>query len=235
MTQKSILLAVLSGIVASADAATVSVNFAGNAGANGSLASSDVAGALAVSNWNNATSGAALVDSTGSASNITVTYTVGGWSNQYVGTTTADQHLMKGYLDISGTLATVTLNNLNPALTYQVYLYSDGENTSNGTPVARTGTFTLGGVSTGITDSAGAQFSGAYTPVAAGTTGAGNYTVFTISGSSSYNITAQGTAADAIDNVFRAPINALQITAVPEPTALALGALGLVALVRRRR
>lgn len=235
---KSLLVAALAGLALSAvaEAAVVSINFTGNAGANGSLSASDVAGALPVSNWNNATSGGALVDSTGAASTITVTYSVGGWSNQYVGTATANERLMKGYLDISGTTSTITLNNLSAAQTYQIYLYSDGENTSSGTPAARTGTFTINGIATGISDVAGAQFAGTFTPVTAGTTGAGNYTIVTVTGSTSYAISAQGTVADAIDNVYRAPLNGLQVVSVPEAgTASLLGACGLLALVRRRR
>ncbi|MDB6078986.1 MAG: hypothetical protein JWO82_2733 [Akkermansiaceae bacterium] len=235
---KSLLTATLAGLAlsAAASAALVSINFTGNAGANGSLSASDVAGALPAANWNNATSGSALVDSTGAASALTVTYNIGGWSNQFVGATTANERLMKGYLDINQNTATLTLNNLSASQTYQIYLYSDGENTSAAVPAVRTGTFTIGGVATGITDLAGAQFSGAFTPVTAGTTGAGNYTVFTVTGSTSYTISAQGTAADAIDNVFRAPINGLQVVSVPEAgTASLLGACGLLALTRRRR
>lgn len=206
---------VLGSLVLSSEAATVSVNFPGNAGANGTLAATDVTGAATAVNWNNSTaSGMALVDSTGAASAIKLTYSVGGWSNQFVTGTTPGHRLMKGYLDIGQAASTVKIDNLDPSTTYKIYLYSDGENSAAGAPVSRTGTFTVNGTATGITDTAGEQFEGTFTQVYPGTTGEGNYTVVTVTGSSSYTISAQGTAADATDNVYRAPLNALQIVSV---------------------
>ncbi|MCW1887457.1 hypothetical protein OKA04_22165 [Luteolibacter flavescens] len=212
---RSAFLALACALVIPAGGAVVSINFVGNAGANGSLAATDTAGVVAATHWNNVTqSGVALVDGTGAASAITATFTVGGWSSGIVTTETADKRMMKGYLDVGGGNTTVTLNNLNPALTYRIYLYSDGENTYVDAPVARTGTFTIGTVATGITDAPGEQFEGTFRRVYPGTTGEGNYTVVTVTGSASYVIQARGTAADATDNVFRAPINGIQIETV---------------------
>lgn len=195
---------------------TVSVNFPGNAGANGTLAAADVAGVVPVANWNNSTaSGMALVDSSGQASPVRVNYTVGGWSNQFVTATSANHRLMKGYLDIGQATATIQLTNLDPAQTYKIYIYSDGENSASGVPVSRTGGFTINGTVTGITDTAGEHFEGTFKEVYPGTTGEGNHTVVTVTGSSSYTISAAGSAADATDNVYRAPVNALQIVSVP--------------------
>ncbi|GAA5481447.1 hypothetical protein [Haloferula sargassicola] len=211
-----VLLLSLLGLPAMAE--TVSVNFVGNAGAGGSVAAGDTAGVAPAAHWNDVTtSGSALVDDSGAASPITVTFSVGGWANPENGGDSPDARLMKGYLDIGGPGATtVTLNGLDPAKTYRVYLYSDGQNASFGEPVSRTGTFVLGGITTGITDTAGEQFEGAYQRVYPGTTGEGNYTDVNLTGSASYSISIRGSAADGLDNLFRAPLNALQIVAVAE-------------------
>ena len=199
-------------------AETVSINFPGNAGADGTVAPNDTAGVVESPNWNNITQPAtALVDSSGNATPITIAFTVGGWSNNLIENTTPNHRLMTGYLDIGGTTAaTVTLNQLDPSKTYRIYIYSDGENTNQNAPVSRTGTFTVGSTATGITDTAGEQFEGTFKRVFPGTTGEGNYSEFTVTGAASYSIVARATAADGVDNVFRAPINAIQIVESPE-------------------
>jgi hypothetical protein len=193
----------------------VSINFPGNAGAAGTLTADDEAGVNPVMNWNNVTtSGQNLINSAGEGSAIRVVYTVRGWSNSLLEAEDAESRLMKGYLDIGGTnTTTITLQNLDPARSYRIYLYSDGENSNVDEPLSRTGTFELSDVSTGVTDTAGEQFRGTFHRVYPGTTGEGNFTDFTVSGSASYEILAKGTAAD-IDNVYRAPLNAIQIVEV---------------------
>ena len=213
-----IQLLFLLGLSFSATAETVSVNFVGSAGANGSLAPGDEAGASPATHWNNVTvSGAALVDATGAATGITVTFGAGGWMNTLNTGDSPNQRLMRGYLDIGGqAVTTVTLNGLDAAKTYRIFLYADGENTFDAEPVSRTGTYTVGGTATGITDTAGEQFEGTFQSVFPGTTGEGNYTSAVVSGAASYAISIRGTAADGIDGVYRSPLNALQVVEVTE-------------------
>ncbi|MCW1887455.1 hypothetical protein OKA04_22155 [Luteolibacter flavescens] len=234
MLRNSLLLAAVSGLTASAGAATVSINIVGGAGASGTLATTDVAGVVPAANWNNviATAGVdnaatPLVDSTGAASGISVSWTNIGPYQINTGNSTPNHTMFNGYLDNFEGLRTVSFTGLNAGLTYSFYLYSDGDNGTN----SRRGFFTMGGTTTVITDASG-NFDGTFVEVPTGTTGVGNYTVFTLSGSSSYDLTFRGTLEDDLP---RAALNGIQIVQVPEASTLLLGLLGLVPVIRRRR
>lgn len=250
MIKKPLLLFLAVGMIASANAAVVSINFVGAARGtteSRSLLAGDTAGAYSAVNWNNvSSSGAALLDSAGGSSSITVTTSgglPGGWGSDIITGTSGGEKLYKGYLDIAGSLTTLTLSGLVASETYQVYVYSNGENNNSGTAQTRTGTFTLGGVTTSITDGRADNventFDGTYNLVPAGSSAQGNYTVFTITGSTSYNLTAQGTFAEAGrggDDTFRAPLNGIQIVSIPEASTSLLGCCaGALMLLRRKR
>ncbi|MBB5350239.1 hypothetical protein HNR46_000463 [Haloferula luteola] len=214
MTLSLPLLGLLAGLSLAAD--TVSINFVGTAGDRGTLAPAESAGIIPATHWNNVTaSGTALIDNLGNTSAITVTYATGSWLNELNPGTTPDEKMMRGYLDIGGTAVTsILLDHLDPQATYQLYLYSDGENTAVGEPVSRTGAFEVAGTSTGITDTAGEQFEGNFITVYPGTTGEGNATCVEIHGAARYTLSIRGFAADGIDQVYRAPLNGLQIVRI---------------------
>jgi hypothetical protein len=210
----------------------------------------------AQANWNNvfgATGTAApgtLVRKDGQAAPTTVTWTS---SNLYTISTAdaADQNaaLMKGYLDTTNTSSTIVEVSGVPAewLAYDVYVYIDGDSNAG-----RAGNYTIssatGGTRTAtVSDTANwnvAAAGGAYTRANENardlTTDPGftpgNYLVFTGLQDLSFTLTAQGSLAGA--SPPRAPINAIQLVAtevVPEPSSMAILALGALALGRNPR
>ena len=234
MLTNSLAAALGVAVLTPAAASTISVNIVGGAGGNGTLAPTDLAGASPAINWNNVNNtagvdntGTSLFDADGVVTTVSISWTmIGTWAID-TGTSTPDQVLYNGYLDNFGDTRTVSLTGLDPATTYEVYVYSDGDNGDN----TRTGFFSMGGVTTGITDVPG-NFSGSYVEVAPGATTAGNYTVFTVSGSSSYDLDFQGSAADDLP---RAALNGIQIVPVPEVSTSLISLLGMVTLTLRRK
>ena len=241
---KPTYLFIAAGLLSPLQAAVVSINFGSNQ-TNGSLAPATAAGAYSAANWNNVSAdGATLVDSTGASTSVTVNGASGfpgSWGNGKITANTGGEQLYKGYLDIQGTATSLVIGGLSATTIYQIYVYSNGENNSNGLAQSRTGTFTLGGVSTGITDGRTGEvestFNGSYNLVPAGTTAEGNYTIFTVTGATSYTLTAQGTFAEPGrgDPYLRSPINGIQIVSVPEPTLGLLGGLAALVMLRVRR
>jgi hypothetical protein len=234
MFRSSIIIALASCFIVSAQAVTISVNFVGNAGVGGTLANGATAGVVPAANWNNLlansgidNTGTALVDSTGGSSGASISWSnIGPWAMN-VGNTTGDQQMLNGYLDNFEDLRTVTVSGLSASQTYQFYIYSDGDNGSN----TRTGSFTMGGVTTGIIDGPG-TFNGTFTEVPAGTNAPGNYAVFTLTGATSYDLTFHG---NNTDDLARAPLNGLQVVSIPESGSALLAAAGLVMSLRRSR
>ncbi|MBB5350233.1 hypothetical protein HNR46_000457 [Haloferula luteola] len=225
-------LATLGGLTPVAHAVTVSANIVGYAGASGTLDSSDLAGLVPASNWNqiehtgNDISVSNLVDSTGAPTALSVSWvSIGPWYMD-IGTSN-DQRLFNGYLDNFDEPRTITFSGFEAGTTYQIYLYIDGDNGTH----TRHGEYTLGGVTTTVVDAPG-NFSGSYEVVAAGTTGEGNATVFTVSGATSYDLVFHG---DLADDLPRAPLNAFQIVSVPEPSGGVLALLSFAGFLHRRR
>jgi hypothetical protein len=113
---------------------------------------------------------------------------------------------MKGYLDTSSTsVTTVTVAGL-PSGAYDVYLYADGDNRV----YTRTAAYRISGTgftatTTSLTDQAGTNFSGAFTPAA---NSSGNYLKFSISGT---GFTLTATPGASTNAAMRAPVNAIQI------------------------
>jgi hypothetical protein len=155
--------ALLLGVTITAGAQSISVNFVGTAGDNGTLAPTDFAGnpneGAFVQNWVNAvgTSGTLinLPTSLGSLTPATVTWQAGngGWQlpNTVDGANLsggANPVMMKGYLDSfsDATPTVLTFTGLPTAgLLYDVLVYFDGDNGGSW----RVGEFTLSGALSG--------------------------------------------------------------------------------------
>ena len=139
---KRILLASLLslGLLCTAQAAVISVNFAGGnsssstGGGDGqALVGAGTAGAVPVANWNDAVgtgggggfSPLALVDDMGAAIGASVSWSTSNTWTTSGPTGTPDQNLMKGYLDNFGGQS-FNVTGLSPAFTdngYSVYVY----------------------------------------------------------------------------------------------------------------
>jgi len=190
-------------------AAVVSIDFVGQGTVMGST---EVAGVVAKSNWNNAsgmtnTTGQALVDEHGTTTGATVTWNTNGLWSLPITDTPGDFRMMRGYLDTVGSVTTVTVTGLaTNSAGYDVYVYAAGDNPYGN----RTGAYQISG--TGITttsinaiDLLGVNFNGTYTQA---NNSAGNYVKFTIP-ATGFTITA--TPGAAADGVPRAPLNGIQI------------------------
>lgn len=205
------------------------------------------AGVIPQGFWNNVAKGGGnanggpltLLDDSGAITTAKVSWTS---SNLWTGSgtpDTGDARLMTGYLD-SGNSATtgvnVTLTGV-PFAAYDVIVYVDGD---AGPPTVRKGDYTITRGSYSITQSAtdpGNFATGTGYVRSDGLGGPGNYLVFKgISGTDFVLSSLAGDSGGGPFSGFRAPINGLQLVQIPEPTGLALFALGgaLVALWRRR-
>ena len=222
----------LAGAVASADG--IGINFIGGGPPSGaedlSVDNADgPAGVVPQSDWNNLPNASGAVGSVIDSNGIVLGATGVSWTSNNTwsvgnGSTTADHILMNGYLDTNSTdPTTVTISNVPYAL-YDVYVYTDGDNTND-----RIGSFDINGTAHLAQDVA--TFAGVYDDATAD--GIGNYLLFEgLSGD---------TLAMATPVNFRAPLNGLQIVdrtpPVPEPTAALLYGAGmaLVGTVVRRR
>jgi hypothetical protein len=196
--------------------APIGIQFVGQGTA---MASTEVAGVVAQSNWNPATGTAsttplALLDQNGNRTNATVTWNTNGIWSEPIANTPGNYRMMLGYLDTVGGTTTVKVAGL-PANAggYQVYVYADGDNPS----ATRTGGYQISG--TGITttsvnliDEQGAYFSGTFTQA---NNSSGNYVLFTIT-ATGFTITA--TPGASSDGDPRAPVNAIQIVPLAPTT-----------------
>ena len=189
----------------------IGIHFVGQGTA---MASTEVAGVVAQSNWNNANGATsatalALLDLNGNSTGATVTWNSNGTWSEPIANNPGNYRMMLGYLDTVGGTTTVTVAGL-PANAdgYQVYVYADGDNGS----ATRTGAYQISGPgittsSVNLIDEPDAYFSGTFTPA---NNSAGNYVLFTITGTG-FTITATpGASSDAYP---RAPLNAIQIVA----------------------
>jgi hypothetical protein len=177
------------------------------------MASTEVAGVVAKSNWNSAsgasrTSPLTLVDETGSASGATVSWTSNSIWQMPITDQAGNPRMMKGYLDTGNTTTTtVSVTGLPSNSTgYNVYVYADGDNGS----ATRTGIYQISGTgitttSINLTDAASTNFSGTFTQA---NNSNGNYVVFAINATAFTVSAAPGASTDAYP---RAPINGIQI------------------------
>ena len=201
------------------------------------------AGVLSTAVWNNFTGASSTtpqlltadVGGVATPTAATVAWTSNNtWSSTGLGEenntgTGENGDLMGGYLDtggLGGTPVTITVANLpvvSPA--FDVYVYTQGGVNGRG------GTYTLGTTTkehTGMTAFAGTFVEDTIDP---GQQDASNYLVFR-------GVTGTGftlTGVPTIGNPARAPINAIEIVAVPEPTGLAVLGVAAAGLLGRRR
>ena len=231
-------------IAAPSHAAPIGVNFVGG---GGTLAPSDVAGHPDVeqSNWNNLTgstgTSVAITDEDGNdnGGTLTITYSAPSVFQTGIGTATADQRLMNGYLDsrpANGNPATVTVTGV-PFDVYQIYFYSDGDNTSDrqnglilneGTPSEQTVLLTDSG--DGDVDFAG-DYEGNSGQIATTSTPP---TLETFTGRFD-NVTGSSFTLETTGAGNRGPLQGFQIVVIPEPASLALLGLGGLCLLTRRK
>jgi hypothetical protein len=256
-TVKKIHLALLVGLIVSsisslADAQSIGLKFAATDpdAATSTLAPNEVAGVVPQANWNNletatGTNVGSLELSTGAASTATVT-----WSGPNTWRSTTgnnafpagpDRKLTAGYLDSNNTAAggaMVTVNNIDAIVRsprYNVIAYFVSDSGAN-----RGGAYTL-------TPSIGApqvKYGSSLAMPAAYVEDPGTDPDLSLDGT---HLVFRGLTAPSFSlatntelttpNGFRAPINAIQIVAVPEPASIAacgLALLGLLACRRRR-
>lgn len=199
----------------------VGVKFVGTGTA---MAATESAGVVAITNWNQATgttaTALALKDSTGAATGATLSFTCTGWVLP-ITDAAGNVRLMRGYCDDSSAQAiTATFSKLLPG-TYNVYVYTDGDNAA----ATRTATYALSGtgvtaVSSTATDSPNTNFSGTFTS-------GKNYLLFTNVNITS-GLTVTATPATASDGTKRAPLQAIELVPVnvtpppPPPVAISI-------------
>ncbi|MEI6232080.1 MAG: MBG domain-containing protein [Planctomycetota bacterium] len=186
------------------------------------------AGVVPMSNWNNIAGlsgqNLALIDSTGAASAMTLSYSGSANSYSVYGSAKADQNaqLLNSYQDTSSNNPTVTVQLANiPYAKYRVYVYvnSDG--------AGRLGHVTLGGSSYYVNTFGNVTFPG-YTQ-AAGTTptayNTSNYVMFDNQSSSNATITLTRDTS----NIGLCGIEIVSISTVPSALALNGGSIRDVA------
>ncbi len=178
------------------------------------MAPTEVAGVRAVANWNNMTGNStngtpvALVDSTGSASPLSVEYEAPNTWACYYGDSNGNRRMMRSYLDSADVLpTTVTVHGLSATKSYLVYVYVDPADLND------KGTYTIGNQTFQLTNPV--QFDGVtFTQVTStdvNAPGAGNYMIFNVAGQTDFTLSAQ---TNTTLGGYRAPVNALQVVTV---------------------
>ncbi len=220
---------------------SIAINFGADEPAGAGSSVSGAAGLAGTVNWNNlsgATGGPAslIMDAHGVSmpssavvswvSNNTWSSTGRGEDNN-AAPTGNDKNLMAGYLDTNATdPAVVTISGLDSVFTaaeYSVAVYIKGGVNNKG------GQYTIT-TPNQVQTAANLQtqaFDGTYVP-------GENYLVFAGLNAPEFTLTAQ----PEVGNNPRAPINGIEIVAIPEPSTIVLlgmGIAGLVGLARRRR
>jgi hypothetical protein len=230
---------------------SIGINFIGgrdNDNSNGAaLLAADLAGVvggtnpdLRQANWNNVLpadqvngNAPALVNDSGATTTaqITISGVASLWNLPSLPGSDPNHKLMYGYLDTTNTSQSRLDITGIPYSKYDVVVYFDGSNSSS---LARVGRYEIAGqpavfgrdrlnfasIFTSVPLSSNADL-GANTP-------AGNYIHFHGLNTSSFTLLASAGTGDS-SGTARAPLNAVQIIQVPEPTAVITMAAGLLA------
>jgi len=202
---------ILNVTTAGSSGGVISIDFVGTGVAMGG---SEVAGVMAVSNWNDAggassSSPLSLEDQNGNPTTATVTWTSdNGWA-QPITDQPGNVRMMKGYLDNGHqdtTIVNITGLPSDPN-GFKIYVYAQGASNNS----SNTGIYQVSG--TGITASSVAltynsNFNGTFTQATASSP-IGNYVVLTIPSVSSFTLSAIPSTASS--GFPRAPINGIQV------------------------
>jgi hypothetical protein len=197
---------------AATSASAISIDFVGLG--TTPMGSSEVAGVVALSNWNDvagakSSSPLALVDQNGNPLTATVTWTADDVWDQPIADQSGNMRMMKGYLD-NGHLGTttVTVSGLPAnASGYTVYVYAGGTaNNSSNTAIYQISG--AGITTTSATLTYNSNFNGTFTQATASNPTA-NYVVLTIPNVSGFTLSAIPSTASSSNK--RAPVNGLQI------------------------
>ena len=197
---------------ATTTAAAISIDFVGLG--TTPMASSEVAGVVALSNWNDAAGASSssplpLVDQNGHATTATITWTADDVWDQPITDVAGNMRMMKGYLDNGQqNTTTVTVSGLPAdANGYNIYVYTQGaaNNSTN------TGIYQIS--ATGITTTSASAtytstFSGTFTQATASSPN-GNYIILAIPNVTGFKLSAIPSIASP--GYQRAPINGIQI------------------------
>ncbi len=179
------------------------------------MSSSESAGVIPKTNWNNASSaarstGLTLFDENGTSTTATVTWHADGIWSLPITDAPGNVRMMAGYLDngLQGTTTAVVAGLPSNANGYSVYVYADGDNKAN----VRSGLYRISGTgittaSVTLTDAANTNFSGSFTQA---NNSNGNYVLFTIPGGVS-GFTISAIPSTSSDGTQRAPLNGIQI------------------------
>jgi hypothetical protein len=204
----NLVVSAISAIAAASPKGAISIDFVGSVVA---MASTEVAGVVPKSNWNNAIgangSGMALVNETGTATTAIVTWTSSSVFHLPIKDTPGNFRMTKGYLDTVGQNAVVTVTGLPADSTgYDIYVYADGTNPGG----TRTGAYQISGTgitttSINLTDVINTNFRGTFTQA---NNSNGNYVKFSIT-ATGFTITA--IPGVSTDGSKRAPVNGIQI------------------------
>jgi len=196
----------------------MSVKFAG---LGNPMGSSEVAGVVAKSNWNNATGATSsspliLFDESNLATTATISWTSDNSWSLPITDQPGNARMMRGYLDTGNLHSTIINVGGLPSSSggYSVFVYADGDNGA----ASRSATYQISGngiatTSISLTDLPNTNFSGTFSQA---NNSSGNYVVFTNINASSFSITA--TPGAASDNTLRAPINGIQIVPLGQIT-----------------
>lgn len=232
-----------------AHAQTLGINFEANINSPGvPVDSATPAGVVPQLNFNNANptglaagTNSSLIYADGSAATgVTLTWKANDtYSSGITPPSNNDAALMTDFLDggPNNVSADVSVTGL-PSGTYALFLYIAGDQSG----AIRGGTYTINGNDFYLLNSGtdSGSPSGTFELAVAGDSAtpgsgtAGNYFKTTFAGSS---LTISESNFYASDPYPRAPIDGLQIVAVPEPSTLAmmaLGGMGMLAMIRRR-
>ena len=184
------------------------------------MASSEVAGVVPLSNWNNAPGASssfplALLDQNGNSTSATVTWKSDNvWESSSVPDQPGNDRMMRGYLD-NGKMdtTTVTVSGLPPnANGYNVYVYAEDLSTAT-----KTGIYQISGpgiTTTSIIIQFETSFNGTFTQ-ATSSNPVGNYAILTIPSVSAFTLSAIPNTASI--PYHRAPVQGMQIVPLGPP------------------
>jgi Domain of unknown function (DUF1929)/PKD domain len=195
----------------------ISIQFVGDGEA---LSSSQVAGVVALDNWNPAegasrTTPLSLFDSTGADTTATLTWQADDVWYEGLANSNANLQMMDGYLDNGNQdTTTVTVSGLPSSSNgYTVYVYASGATTTSDSGIYQISGTGITTTSTTLTYKS--DFSGTFTQATA-SNATGNYVVFTIPNVSGFTLSAIPSTSQS--GYERAPVNGIQIVPTSSPS-----------------